>query len=143
MYAEAVKLLYTHPLRFESTTLLGEFLVEYRDARSKVCNVEIKNYKKGARVGFSLLCEADHLHRLRLEAGVANEADPRKAAKAFHADASQLLDTIGKKKQDKDAGVDIIEFAKGSLTTKDGEKTKNYSQEMVEQFVESLKKLCK
>lgn len=136
-------MLYTHPLRFESTTLLGDFLIEYRDTRSKVCDVEVKNYKKGARIGLNLLCEAENLHRLRFEVGVTTEADPRKAAKAFYLDASQLLATIGKKKQDKNAGVEIIDFAKGALTTKEGEKVKNYNGEMVEAFTENLMKLCK
>lgn len=140
--AEAVPVLYSHPLRFESTLLLGEFLVENCSTRVHITNIEVKAFRKGARMPLTLLAESPKLRRLQFEVGVTTEADPRKAARAFYLDAAQLLDAIGKQKQDKDAGVDIIEFAKGSLTTK-GDKTKNYTEEMVEEFVESLKKLCK
>lgn len=136
-------MLYSHPLRFESTVLLGEFLVEYRSTRSKIFNVEVKAYKKGARMALTLLAESPNLRRLRFETGVASDADPRKAAKSFYLEAAQLLESIGKQKQEKAAGVDVLEFAKGSLVMKIGDKGKNYSEEMMEQFVDSLKKLCK
>lgn len=140
--AEASSLLYAHPLRFESTIVLGDFLIEYRDTRDKILNVEVRNFKKGARGALTMLAESPDLARLRLEAGVSADPDPRKAAKAFYLEASQLLSAIGKKKQDKDAGVDMIEFARGALTTK-GDKPKNYTPEAIVEFIECLKKLCK
>ncbi|CZT19547.1 uncharacterized protein RCC_05398 [Ramularia collo-cygni] len=137
--AEAAAILYNHPLRFESTTVLGEFLVEYRSTRSKICNVEVKNYKKGARMALILLAEAPNIRRLRLEGGVSTETDPRKAAKALYMEAAQLLEAIGKQKQAKDAGVEVLEFGKEALTIKGGG---NYNTDMRKEFIESLKKLC-
>lgn len=132
-----------HPLRFESTDLLRDFLVENKDTRDKICNVEVKLYKKQARLALILLAEATNLRRLKLESGVTTDGDIRKAAKAFYLDAAQLLDAVGKQKQDKDAGVDLLEFPKGALTAKSGDKIKLYNEEAVAQFIQELKKLCK
>lgn len=140
---EAASVLYNHPLRFESTALLGEFLAEYRTTRVKITNIEVKAFKKGARMALALLAEAPGLRRLRIEAGVSSDGDPRKAAKTFYTEISPLLTAIGKNKNDKHAAVGVIEFGKGAITSKIGDKAKNYDADMMESFTETLKKLCK
>lgn len=87
------------------------------------------------------LSDATNIQRLRIDIGVAtNEPDPPKAAKGVHGDMYKFLEAIGTAKGDKAAGVDVLSLGKQALTFKDKKgEARNYTEEMVEEFKETLK----
>lgn len=90
------------------------------------------------------LAESPRIQRLRFEAGVCAEGDALKAAKAFYGDAYKFLEAIGTQKGDRAAGVDVLSFARGALTSKDDNKAvRNWSPETEEAFRQALKNKLK
>lgn len=98
---EAAPVLYARPLRFDSpATLLTFFAGLESSLRILLRHVEIRQYvKKDAKTALAFLAEAKNLNHLRIEVGVANNADVTAAAKNFWADACKLLETVGARKE--------------------------------------------
>ncbi|EME44115.1 hypothetical protein DOTSEDRAFT_24207 [Dothistroma septosporum NZE10] len=140
---EALGIFYAQPIKFESTASVIDFIgLVSKDILPRLRLVEIVNYKsQSARNAMHFLAEAKNLTRLTIRSGVYSDGDPVKAAKSFHGDTYKFLTAVGAAKGDKTAGVDILHFATGALTYRDANKaTKNWSEEMVEEFKENLKK---
>jgi len=63
-------------------------------------HVEINLYvKKDAKTALAFLAEAKNLEHLRIDTGMAMDADTAKVAKTFWLDASKLLEAVGSKKE--------------------------------------------
>lgn len=146
VYNEALGVLYAQPIKFESTQSVSDFMsLVSKDVSPRLRRLEIVNYKtSSSRNAWHFLAECKNLRRLTIHSGVFAEGDPVKAAKIFHADTYKFFAAIGTAKGDKAAGVDLLHFSKGAFTYRDEKKvTKNWSEEMVEEFKDNLKKKLK
>ena len=143
VYDEALRILYNHFMRFESTTTALDFLGQLPNSvRPRITNISIKTYvKTTARNAMHFLAESPNIANLYIESGVYAGDEPAKGAKEFYDAAYKFLEAIGARKGDKVAGVDVLGFSKGALTLKPGEdKTKRvWNEEMVKEFKEELK----
>lgn len=144
---EATPLFYNQTIKLESTASLLEFLGQIEsEVRPHLVNITLKAWvKTTARNAMRILADSPNIKTFHIDSGVFNEGDPAKAAKIFFDDSRKFLESIGAKKGDKEAGVDVIEFGPQALTLKGDDKNgfnkgaKPWPDTMVEEFKEELR----
>lgn len=125
---EATSVFYGHTVTFESTSTLLDWLSQVQpNTRLNLTSVEIKTYAKtSSRNALHMLADAKNLQRLRIDAGIAVDADPIKAAKVFYSDAYKFLESMSTKKGTYEAALNMLGFGKGTkcfgIKDKDGKK---------------------
>jgi len=88
-----------------------------------------------------MLGDCKGLQRLHIGQGVALNATPSKASKAFYGDAYRFLQVMGSVHGKKDAGIDILRFGKSAkcFSIKEGDETRGWNDEEKEEFQSLLR----
>lgn len=145
IYAKALPILYSHDLKFESTSTLMEFLSNCKDIRPHLTAVTVRTWiKTTSKTAMGILAESPRLARLTVEAGIHADGDPTKAAKVFYDHAYKFLEAVGAVHGDPAAGVDVLHFGKAAFKYKDDKKVERpWSAQLVQEFREALREKLK
>ena len=140
---EARPILYGMNFRFDNTATLLQFLIQVGDKVRKLLSfVEIGLYQpKNAMNALAMLGECRALQRVHIGQGVAINATPQKAAKAFFADAGRFLESQASYKGDKDSALQLLNFGKSvkCFSIKEGDGgVRAWSDEEKHEFVKLL-----
>ena len=140
VYEEAIQILYSNTIQFESTSTLSDFLVQLDPSlRARLTGIVINTWiKTTCRTAMMLLAEARNIKSLKIDSSVLGDEDPAKAAKTFWSDGYKFLDTVGSAKGDKSAAVDVLSFGR-KAPAEGKKKPKAHSEEYVEEFKDNLK----
>lgn len=143
MYDETQPILYGHHFKVENLGAILIFLTQIgRAAREMLNSLEITNYQKtSAAAAFFMLTECRNLNRLHLSAGVALNCSSEKAAKTFHGEAYAFLESVGSRRNKKDAGLDVLRFGKSvkCFSIKDGSELRAWDDDEKDEFVEIVR----
>lgn len=142
IHSKALPIFYAHNLKFENTSTLMEFLSSIKDVRPHISSVTIKTWiKTTSKTAMGILAESPRIAMLHIDSSVYAEGDPVKGAKAFYDQAYKFLEAVGAAKEKPEDAVNVLSFGKQALKLKDDKKVeKPWSEKMVEEFKEALRK---
>jgi len=141
--AETRPILYSFHFKFTDTNTLLTFLTLVSEAvRQTLTYIEVHQYKRAPAISmFSMLSTCTAIQRLHIATGIAVNAAPAKAVKAFHTEAQRFLGAMATIKGSKEAGLDVVKFGRSAkaFSVKEDDEVRGWTEEEKAEFHELLK----